>query len=199
MNQKGEVTLFSCCLILAFMSVLLLSAIKLNHSFSLMKKRTHLFLCVKETKGELHEFMLFMGRTNWGINNLNRASLIMAFIPGLQGAALDAQKAKKYLQYIQEGRLLLYLKTLADLKRKSCPLDPRMLLTPFELGERLLKRDSEGAAKLRRKEWDYYFLQRPYLLSIRVDARKYSRINPRMSYETAEKGVKSLSLLSSLY
>lgn len=198
MNQKGEVTLLSMLLILGLSSLVLLSSLELRRSFTLLEKRTELFLCVKETKGEFHHFMKFMGRTNWGIKNINRAGLIAMFIPGLQGASLEAQKLKKYLQYSQEARLVSYLKTLNDLRSKSCPLDPRLFITPFKLGSRIFQRDSEGALILREGKWTYYFLSKPYLLQIEIDLRKWERPNSQLSYQAEEKAAKLSSLWSSL-
>lgn len=192
MNQKGEVTLVSCLLILSLATIVLLSALELRKSYKLLEKRTHLFLCVKESKGEIHKFMTFMGRTNWGIKNINRASLIMIFIPGAQGMALEAQKMKKYLQYVQNARIVSYLKTLKDLKKNQCPLDPRMFITPFEL-----KRDDDGALELREDEWTYGYFLRPYLLTIKIKASEWEKINPRIHYISEEKAAKLSSLLSS--
>jgi hypothetical protein len=197
MNQRGEITIASCLLILAFSSLVILSALELKRSFRQLEKRTKLFLCAKETKGELHVFMKFMGRTNWAIRNTNRASLIMVFIPGLQGAAMDAQKLKKALQYAQEARLVSFLKTLRDLKGRGCPLDPRMFITPFELGSRLLARDNEGAANLRKKTWTYYFLLKPYALAIETRSDDWEAVQPRITYLTSEKGAMLSSLSSS--
>lgn len=193
MNQKGEITLLSCLMILVLTSLVLLCALELNKSFKLLQKRTHLYLCVKETKGEFHEFMKFMGRSNWAIRNLNRLSIVMIFIPGLQKFAIDAQKAKKYLQYIQNGRTVSYLKTLKDLKGRNCPLDPRMFLTPFKL-----KRDQLGALVLREKEWTYYYLSKPYFLSLKISPKRWERIQPKISYLSEEKAAKLSFLLSSL-
>lgn len=198
MNQKGEITLVSMLLILTLSSLILLSSLELRKSFKLLEKRTHLFLCVKETKGEFHHFMKFMGRTNWGIKNINRAALIMMFIPGLQGASMETQKLKKYLQYSQEVRLVSYLKTLNELRTKSCPLDPRLFITPFKLGTRLLQRNAEGAIILREEEWTYYFLSRPYLLQIKISLKNWEQINPRLNYQVEEKAAKLSSLWSSL-
>jgi hypothetical protein len=196
-NEKGEATVLTTLLMVVLTGIVLLCALELQKSFSLMKRRTHLFLCVKETKGEVNEFMTFMGRTNWAIKNINRASLIMAFIPGLQGAALDAQKLKKYLKHAQSARLALYLKTLNDLRKKKCSLDPRMFLTPFQISTGL-KRDGHGAAKLREEKWTYYFLAKPYLLQMEINAKAFESLRPDISYKTEEKGAKLSSLLSSL-
>lgn len=196
MNQKGEATLLTTLLIAVLTGIVLLCALELKKSFSQLERRTHLFLCVKETKGELHQYMKFMGRTNWAIKNINKASLIMLFIPGLQGVAADAQKAKKYLQYVQEGRTISYLKTLTSLRGRKCSTDPRMFLTPFKLGSRLLKRDAHGAAELREEKWTYYFLSKPYLLQINIEASGFESIKPAVNYITSERGAKLSSLLS---
>ena len=197
MNERGEVTLLSCLLILALMGTVLLCSVELQQNFKLMKKRTELFLCVKETKGEFKEYLRFMGRTNWGIKNITRASLVMLFIPGAQGLALNAEKMKRFIIYSQNAYLVTYLKTLNDLNKKGCPIDPRMTLTPFELGTSLYKRDSAGAAKLRKKSWTYYFLSKPYLIQVKVDAKNFEAINPEIKFVSEEKLAKLSSLLSS--
>jgi hypothetical protein len=196
-NEKGEVTVLTTMLIAVLTGIVLLCALELQKSFSLLNRRTHLFLCVKETKGELNDFMKFMGRTNWAIKNINKASLVMMFIPGLQGIAADAQKAKKYLQYVQEGRTVLYMKTLADLRGRKCSTDPRMFITPFKIGSRLLKRDAHGAAELREEKWTYYYLSRPYLLQIEINASGFESLKPKIVYKSEEKAAKLSSLLSS--
>ena len=197
MNQRGDVTLLSCLCLFAMMCLVLLCSLELRKSYRLMEKRTKLFLCVKETKGEHHNFMKFMGQTNWGIKNINRASLIMFVIPGLQGAATNARRAKKYLEYSQEVRLVAYLTTLASLKRKGCPVDPRMFKTPFALGSRLLKRDGEGVAILKEEKWTYYYFSKPYFLSLEVNASGYQSVKPIIQYVAEEKMGTLSSLLSS--
>lgn len=197
MNQKGEVTVLTTLLIATLTGIVLLCALELRKSYSLLEKRTHLFLCVKETKGELNQYMKFMGRTNWAIKNINKASLIMMFIPGLQGIAADAQKAKKYIQYVQAIRSVSYLKTLSDLRVRKCSTDPRMFLTPFKLGSRMLKRDAHGAAELREEKWTYYYLSKPYLLQIEINASAFESLKPKITYKSEEKAAKLSSLLSS--
>lgn len=200
MNERGEITILGCFLILILMSIVLLCGLELRRSYKLMQTRTKLFLCVKETKGELNEYMKFMGQTNWGIKNLNRVSVITLFIPGLQGVSANADRAKKFLQYVQEGRSAFYLKTLKDIqKKKRCPVDPRMYLTPFQLGTRLFKRDGEGALMLRENVWNYYFLLKPYVLALETDSTSWERAKPRMTYKASEKGAKLSSLLSSRF
>jgi hypothetical protein len=191
MNQRGETTLLSCFLLFTLMSIVLLCALELSKSFRQTERRSHLFLCVKEIKGEHHHFLKFMGRTNWGIKNINRTSLIMLFIPGLQGVASNAQKAKKYLQHTQELRLISYLKTLSKLKARSCPMDPRMLITPFKL-----KRNTDGALRLKEEKWTYYYFSKPYLISLKVDATGFESIRPTITYLSEESLARLSSLLS---
>ena len=199
MNQKGEVTLLSIMLLIGMMSILTLQALKLRQSMRLLQKRNELFLCVKESKGELNKYLKFMGRTNWGIKNVRRASLIMAFIPGLQGGALQAEKVKKILIQIQNLSLIPYLKKIKDLKAQGCPIDPRMLITPFEINPKGYARDSMDAARLRNKRWSYYFVSLPYALKLEVDSNQLEAIGPRIFFQASESAEKLSSLWSSPY
>lgn len=196
MNERGEITLFCSLLIFACMGLVLLCGLELTKSFKDLEKRTELFLCAKETKGEFHSYMTFMGRTNWGIQNVNRAGLILLFIPGAQGLAMDTQKLKIYLKRIQTLKLATYLKTLSKIRKKGCPLDTRIFLTPFKLSTSGYQRDAEGAAILRSKKWNYYFLSKPYLLSLNIDASSYESVRPNIIYMSEEKGARLSSLLS---
>lgn len=197
-NQKGEISLLAMLGLVVLSGLILLSSLKLHQSFSLLKKRSHLFLCTKEAKGELHNYLKMMGRTNWAIKNAKRASLVMLFIPGLQGAALEVDKVKRMVKIYQNTVVLVsYLEKLVSLQRQGCPIDPRMFITPFELSGAVYQRDSEEAAKLRKKEWSYTFLKMPYALEVRINAQNFERVTPKISYETKESAVRSLSRLFS--
>jgi hypothetical protein len=199
MKERGEITLTAIFCLILLTSLLALTILKLEHSFDLLQRRTHLFLCAKETSGEMKRYLTFMGRTNWGIKNAQRASLIMVFIPGLQGGAAQADKVKKILIHTQELSLIAYLKKLNDLKKKGCPLDPRILITPFELAGFGYKRDLNERAKLREKEWTYYLLKKPYLLELSFNTAGMERINPKIKMNAKEKGAKFSSLFFSPY
>jgi hypothetical protein len=197
LNQKGEAILFCSLCLVVLSGLMLLLVLELRISFQSLQKRSALFLCTKEAKGELNLYLKFMGRTNWGIRNIERASLIMLFIPGLQGAAGDAQKAKEAIQLYQNFRLASYLKTLASLRQKSCSLDPRMFITPFMLGGLGYQRDESGAALLRNEKWDYFFVSRPFSLKVSVDASGAESMAPKLRFTSSENGVMLSSLLSS--
>lgn len=198
MNQKGEITLLSVLSIFIISTLILLCSLELKKSFHLLKQRTNLFLCLKEVKGELNIFLKFMGKTNWGIKNIDKAGTIMMFVPGLQGAAASAKKAKKILQFSQQARLISFVKTLTTLKSKGCSLDPLMGITPFEIGPQLLIRDAFGAAKLREKKWSYQYLKNPYNITLNIDASRIESTHPEIRYYTEERWGKLSSLLSSL-
>lgn len=197
MNEKGEITLLSSVLLMIFMSIVILCGLELRKSYLLLQKRTHLFLCAKETKGELQNFLTFMGRTNWGIKNTKRAALLAAFIPGLQGLTLKAHKLKKFLQRAQDLRALSFLKSMHSLEKRKCPLDPRIFKTPFRLGTNFLLRDSEGAVELREVKWSYLFYSSPYLLQLQIKAEGWEKLKPNVGFESLEKGATLSSLWSS--
>jgi hypothetical protein len=196
-NQKGEAILF-CVLILVVLSGLLtLCGLELQRNFSSMKKRTNLFLCVKESKGEFNNYMTLMGRTNWALKNISKAQMVAAFIPGLQGAALEADKLKRALKAIQQVSLAAYVAKIIELKKKDCPLDPQMVLTPFLFTGAQYKRGLDDVALLRRSTWTYFYFEKPYLLTLKVDASHFQRISPQIIYQAEEKGATLSSLLSS--
>jgi len=187
MNERGEIVLSTCLINFVLLSIFLLCTYELKQSFSLLEKRTQLFLCTKEAKGELSNYLKTMGRSNWAIKNINKAKLVMLFIPGLQGIAMNTEKAKKYLQHYQNISTVSYLKNLSLLSQKSCLLDPRMFITPFKFGQALLERNSEGAAILREEKWIYLYSSKPYLLTVEINAAKVEAIKPQLNFITQEK------------
>jgi hypothetical protein len=197
-NQKGEVTLFCVLILVALSGLLTLCAVELQKNFSLMKKRTELFLCVKETKGELNNYLLRTARLNWLIKNTSRAQMVAVFFPPLWAAVGSAEKIKRVTKGLQLGALSLFEIKLLKLKKQGCPLDPRLLQSPYELGKDFgYTRTFEGAAKLREKKWTYYFIDRPYVLSLTVDAGQAESLIPKLEYRAEEKMGTLSSLLSS--
>lgn len=197
MNERGEMSLIFVVLIAGMTSVLILCALRLQKSFRHLEKRTELFLCVKEAEGELVRYMKFMGRTNWAIKNVDKAKLIMMFIPGLQGGALEAEKAKKTLILLQNGRLIPYLKKVSELKSRACPLDPGILITPFMLSGAVYQRSADGTARLRKEKWIYRYVSLPYAVSVDWNARGYEAIKPKLQRSSWENEAKLSSTLSS--
>lgn len=197
-NQKGEALLFCILILVALSGLLTLCGLELQQSFGMMKKRTDLFLCVKETKGEVDLYFKTMGQINWLLKNITRAQLIAVFYPPLWPVIGNAEKLKKVAKSIQAAKLGLFYGKLKSLKTKGCPLDPQLLLNPYQIGSDYgFKRDSEGAAILRKRTWTYYFLDKPYLLTLKIDASGSNAIRPKITYQAEEKGAKLSSLLSS--
>jgi hypothetical protein len=153
---------------------------------------------VKETKGEMNRHLVFMGRTNWALTNTTKVQLISAFIPGLQGVAVNADRLKRLLKLLQRAELARYLVTIASLKKRGCPLDPRMALTAFELQGTDFKRGPDERALLRKQEWEYYFFSKPYALSLKFQSQRMESIHPSIKVLARESAEKLPFLLSSL-
>lgn len=198
-NERGEATLFCVLILVALSGLLTLCSLELQHAFTKLQKRTNLFLCVKETKGELNLYVTRMGRLNWIIKNTSRAQIIALLFPPLWPHIGNAQKLKKIAKTLQVMSTAPYFTKLAKLKRRGCPIDPQMLLTPYILGSDFgFKRTLEGAAKQRKSKWTYYFFSKPYLLTLNVDLSQNEALNPEPLYQAKEKmGILS-SHLSSL-
>jgi len=194
MNQKGETTLLAVLLMMSLMGVIILTSLELKKSYLDLERRTQLFLCVKESKGELKELLVFMGKANWGIKNIDRIKLIIAFFPGLQGYAMNAQKIKKYLQQTQDIRLKIHLAKLKNLRNKKCPIDPKMLFTPFKLQYTSLYRDTNGLVTLRKEEWSHLYLKKNYLIELTIKPWDWENLHPKISFQSKEKKVKVSSL-----
>ncbi len=198
MNQRGEMNLIFVLMVVGLTSVLILCALKLQRSYYLLLRRSEFFLCMKETEGEMKRYMKFMGRTNWAIENVEKAKWIMAFIPGLQGGALEAEKAKQTPKKLQNLSLVPYMKKLNSLRKQGCPLDPRMLKTPFHLRGLSYERDSLERARLRSTRWTYFYLSYPYAVSVDWNAKDLNSFHPALDRSSGEKEVKS-PLISSFY
>lgn len=196
MNERGDTTLFVCSVMLVLTGLVVLCAAELKRNFNLLERRTHLMLCVKETKGELHGFIKIMGQTNWALKNITKIQIISLFIPGLQAIAGNANNVKRAIKVYQKLQLLLYLKKMAELKQKSCPIDPKLLLSPFQLNLLDFKRGLSGVALIRSNEWTYYFLHKPYVLGLTVHAQGFESMRPQIRYTVKESAVTSYFLSS---
>lgn len=193
LNQRGDTTLLFTLAVVILSSLMILLSLELRHELKLLKIRKELFLCTKEAKGEVKLYLQFMGRTNWGIRNASRVNMVAFWVPGVTGSTETVKRTLKAMQLVRLGS---YLKTLATLQRKGCPLDPRMMLTPFEFGADGFTRDLEEGAKLRKLQWSYYFIGPPYALSVDINATKLDGVWPEVTFKTSEKAGKLSSLLS---
>lgn len=196
MNDKGEATLFAVLTLVALTGIMLLCSLELSRSYRFLTRRSGLFLCAKEAKGELNHYLKLMGRSNWAIKNIQRAKLVMLFIPGLQGVALHSEKAKAFLKAYQDAQLIVYLQRMRKITTKGCALDPRLFLTPYMLNGPGYRRHSSGASIIRKQQWTYYYSHSPYALSLEVNATQSERVNPKIIYRVRESGVRLSSPLS---
>lgn len=197
-NQRGEAILFCVLVLVALSGLLTLCGLKLQYKFGLMQKRTNLFLCVKEAKGELNNYMKAMGRLNWVLKNVTKAQKVAIFFPPLWPYVGNAEKLKQAAKSLQGARLAVYGVKIAKLKSSGCPMDPRMVLNPFILGADFgFQRKLGGAAILRSKKWTYHFLDKPYLVTLDIGTTNLESIMPKTDFRATEKGAILSSLLSS--
>jgi hypothetical protein len=198
MNERGEAIVLSILILTLLTGLLSLCGLELQHSFGLMRKRSEIFLCTKELKGELHQHLKVMGQTNWGLKNIKKAQLLSAFIPGIQGVALSGEKLKKMLKGIQTTSLIHFLSVITTLNKRHCPVPVNAYQGAFQFDGVRLKRGLQGEALLRNKKWIYLFYHHPYLLEVRINAIRINELQPQIKYSITEKKVKSFSLSSSL-
>jgi hypothetical protein len=121
----------------------------------------------------------------------------MMFIPGLQGGALEAEKAKRTLILLQNTSLVPYLKKVVELKTRGCPLDPRILKTPFYLSGVSYRRAQDGTAQLRNKKWTHHYVSLPYAVEVEWKADGYESVRPLLARKSWENGALLSSTLSS--
>lgn len=197
MNERGEAILLSVLILALLSGLLTLCGLELQHSFGQLRKRSELFLCAKEFKGELHQHLKIMGQTNWGLKNLSKIQILSVFIPGLQGVALSGKKIKKILKGIQVASTLRYVAAVTSLTKRHCPLPPNAYRGIFKREGLQLKRGRQSEALLRSRKWTYLFYHHPYLLEMSIDATNIEGLHPHPQYAFKEKGGKSFSLYSS--
>ena len=121
----------------------------------------------------------------------------MLFIPGLQGMALEGEKLKRTLILYQNVSLIPFMKKMAELKSRGCPMDPRIFITPFQLSGSVYQRGADGIALLRSSKWTYQYVSIPYSLSVEWDGSNFEAINPRFKRISWENAAKLSSILSS--
>ena len=106
---------------------------------------------------------------------------------------MKTKELKLFLIRTQNLRLISYLNSLKDIRRKGCQMDPRIFITPFELSFGSLRRDQSQSVILRNKKWNYLFYLRPYLINFQVDGTGWESPAPKIKYFSEEKAVKLLS------
>lgn len=190
MNERGDITLLGTLVLLCLSSLVLLSALELERSFKTLRARSTLLLCTKEAKGELRDLLALMGRTNWGIKNLERAKLLAALFPGMGMASKSAEDVKKGLQLIQDAKMLSYLRTIGSLRVKGCPMDFLFIQTPFETAGPRLKRNQDGTIKIRSKQWGNRFFLRPYEIQLNVKVLTWETFSPHLQLLTEDRPAK---------
>ncbi len=197
MSERGEALLLSILILALLSGLLTLCGLELENSYGQLKRRSQLFLCTKEFKGELHQHLKLMGKTNWGLKNVSKIQVISLMIPGLQGVAMSSQKLKKALKGIQVASTLRYFAAMTSLTNRHCPLPSGALQGIFKMEGLRLKRGKQNEALLRDQKWTYHIYRHPYIIKMSINATLLDSIHPQITYELQEKGARLFSLYSS--
>jgi len=187
--------LFQASLTSLLLSLGLLLILLTSHHFQQMKARGELMLCLKETKGELHLFMTHIEKTNWAIKHIDKAKYLI-FIPGLQAAAANTERAKELIKKYQDFTLARYLLKLS-LLQKRCRQSPQSFKTPYEISMKGFRRKFNGTTIWRNK-WKTQIIGKFEVAQIQIKEKKASRMKPEFQYSYSIKEGNAWSLLPSL-
>lgn len=187
--------LFLASLTSLLLSLGLLLILLTSHHFRQMKARGELMLCLKETKGELHQFMIHIEKTNWAIKHIDKAKYLI-FIPGLQAVAANTERAKELIKKYQNLTLARYLFKLS-LLHKRCRQSPQSFMTPYQVGRGGFSRKFNGTTIWRNK-WRTQVIGKFEVAQIQIKEKKVARMRPDFQYTYSIKEGNAWSLLPSL-
>lgn len=189
--------LYLAALVSLLLSLGVLLFLLTHHQFKQMKARGDLMLCLKEVKGELHDFIILTERMNWAIKHIDKAKYLV-FIPGLQAVAANAEKTKKYIQKYQDFTLTQYLLKLTKLKRR-CHMSPSSFMTPYQITVSGFRRHFDGTTQWRNEQWSLQILGQVELAQIQIKDKKSAQQKPQVTYSYSIKKVNALSVLPSFW
>ena len=187
MNQRGEVLLTSCLVIFLGSLLFLLAILEVKKSFHNLQKRSKIILCTKEMKGEIKNLLIFTGRANWAIKNINRAEIIMTIFPDLRVGKIGAKGLKKSIKVMQNLKVISFLKFVTLSNQKGCPFNMAMFKTPFKRRGISLKRNINGGLILRKKTWKYHLRLSPYNIKMTIKTRNWESLFPKVDFYFQEK------------
>ena len=149
--------------------------------FSHLKERGELMICLKETKGESHNFIEQIEKINWGIRNADKAKYLAILFPPLAPVAASSEKAKKVMMELQNLLLLKFLFKLTQLKIR-CRIHHETLTTPYLITVRGFRRNVEGVT-IWRKEWNIKINSRKEQIRARVTPQSIRTLKPQIQYQ----------------
>ncbi len=152
-------------------------------------------LCLKEAKGELHQFIFHIEKTNWAIKHIDKAKYLI-FVPGLQAVAANTERAKELIKKYQDITLARYLFKLSRLQ-KRCRQSPQSFMTPYEISMKGFRRKFNGITIWRNK-WRMQIIGKFEVAQVQIKEKKVSRMKPEFQYSYSIKEGNAWSLLPSL-
>jgi hypothetical protein len=152
-------------------------------------------LCLKESKGELHQFIVHTEKINWAIKHIDKAKYLV-FIPGLQAVAANTERAKELIKNYQDLTLVRYLYKVS-LLQKRCSQGPSSFLTPYQIGPRGFQRHFNGTT-MWRAQWKTQIIGKYEVAQFEIQNKKINRSSPEVNYRFSISEVNALSRLRSL-
>lgn len=186
--------IFLASLTSLLLSMMLLLLLLTHHQLGELKARGELMLCLKESKGELHQFITHIEKINLAIVYLDKGKYLI-LIPGLAAVATNTERAKKIIQKYQDLKLGQHLIQMTRL-HKRCPQAPQTFLTPYQIGALGFKRHFNGTT-IWRKKWSTYTRGRKEVASIFIKEKNTMRLKPKITYQFSIKKANAWSLLPS--
>lgn len=149
--------------------------------FSKMKRRAELMICLKEVKGETHQFIEMIEKVNWGIRNADKAKYLAIFIPALIPVAANSEKAKKVMIHYQNMLLPKYILKISSLISK-CKISSQTMLTPYQIHTNGFKRNFEGVT-IWRKKWKIKISSKEELMTVELTPLRVRSLKPQIQYK----------------
>lgn len=166
-NEQGNTTFFTLT-VLFVCSVLALSYFSFRITdLKKQKYKQELLLCNKIQNGETKKIVTKLNRSNKILLFLKRAKLtstaLILVVPGYgQIARKSLGLAIKGIQAFQQTTYSLYIQKKYGLKSKYCIPALNNFKGPYKSRMTLLKRNKNGLAQLRRKQWSYSITNKYY-------------------------------------
>jgi predicted neutral ceramidase superfamily lipid hydrolase len=167
-----------------------------HHSSNLknIRERSLVYLCAKEFHQKQNSFIDKIETINLALISSQYLKFVTLLIPGsfvLTNAS--SKEIEIMLKKLQDLLLISYLKNLAMLKKKSCPLPLDSYKTPYVLSGLVFERNLNHQTVLRKLSWQILIAkpQTQLLMQFEVQAKWKKKIKSK----TEEIGLSKVQLL----
>jgi hypothetical protein len=180
MNQKGELTLFTIIFTLGLSSLLIIYTLQLAWNFSIIKKRSSLFICAKKVKILIKKHSEKITKSNWIIKNSKSIKTASFMLPGFQVFGTTANQLKETLKKYQDLELLLFKTQLTKLHLMGCKISKNSYSSPFQVsGIRHLRNKMETTIP-REKIWKTSISNSPFTIYLSLKGIDQPSLHPQI-------------------